>query len=121
MLSMISIMAPRAMVSMKRIGEVLEKENSIKEKEIEEQRDFDENKKGYVEFKNVSFKYPDAEENVLKNISMTLPKDLVSGICIQVDSIRFQVKKSAGPGGQDIFILTDILMLQSQCIGIFLR
>ena len=30
-------------------------------------------------------------------------------------------KKYAGPGGQDIFILTDILMLQSQCIGIFLR
>ena len=28
---------------------------------------------------------------------------------------------SGGPGGRDIFILTDILMLQSQCIGIFLR
>lgn len=80
MLSMISIMAPRAMVSMKRIGEVLEKENSIKEKEIEEQRDFDENKKGYVEFKNVSFKYPDAEENVLKNISFIAKPGTITAI-----------------------------------------
>ena len=33
-------------------------------------------------------------------------------ICIQVVSICFQVKKSAGLGGQDIFILTDILMME---------
>lgn len=67
MLSMVSIVLPRAWVSVKRIGEVLEKENSILEKENPEL--FDENQKGIVEFKDVYFRYPDAEEDVLEEIS----------------------------------------------------
>ncbi len=69
MLSMISIMGPRAMVSIKRINEVLNKQVSIKNKPENELKKFDENKKGYLEFKNVSFKYPDGEECVLENIN----------------------------------------------------
>ena len=72
MLSMLSIMAPRAMVSAKRIAEVLNKENSIKEKDKQEQKEFDISKKGCIEFKNVSFKYPDADENVLNNINFKI-------------------------------------------------
>lgn len=67
MLSMISIMGPRAWISVKRINEVLNKEISIKDKE--ELKTFDKDKRGIIEFKNVSFKYPDGEEPVLENIS----------------------------------------------------
>ena len=80
MLSMLSIMAPRAIVSAKRIAEVLNKENSIKEKNKLEQKEFDENKKGSIEFKNVSFKYPDADENVLHNISFKIEGGSTSAI-----------------------------------------
>ncbi len=69
MLSMISIMLPRAWVSVKRIGEVLAKENSIIENPTPE--DFDETKKGIVEFKDVYFRYSDAEEDVLEEINFT--------------------------------------------------
>ena len=69
MISMISIMLPRAGVSAKRINEVLEKENTIKDPK--EPKQFDLNKKGLVEFKNVSFKYPDADEELLTNINFT--------------------------------------------------
>ncbi len=69
MISMISIMLPRASVSAKRINEVLDKKNSIKDPK--EPKHFDENKKGIVEFKNVSFKYPDAEKELLTNITFT--------------------------------------------------
>ena len=66
MLSMISIILPRALVSGKRISEVLNKDvivkNSINPKEFN-------NVKGRVEFKDVYFRYPDAEEDVIKNIS----------------------------------------------------
>lgn len=67
MLSMISIMLPRAWVSVKRVAEVLGKENSIIESENPES--FDKSKKGIVEFKDVYFRYPDAEEDVLEEIS----------------------------------------------------
>jgi ATP-binding cassette subfamily B protein len=67
MISVIFIMVPRALVSAQRISEVLEIEPSIKDPEIP--KTFKEDPKGYVEFKNVSFKYPDAEDYVLKNIS----------------------------------------------------
>lgn len=67
MLSMVSIMLPRAWVSVKRIAEVLNKENSINENPNPEQ--FQNEKKGIVEFKDVYFRYPDAEEDVLENIS----------------------------------------------------
>ncbi len=69
MISMISIMLPRASVSAKRINEVLEKENRIQDPK--EPKTFDPNKKGIVEFKNVSFRYPDADEDILCNISFT--------------------------------------------------
>lgn len=67
MISMVSVMLPRAMVSLKRIKEILKNEPSIKE--IENPKSFKESEKGIVEFKNVSFKYPDADEAMLKNIS----------------------------------------------------
>ena len=69
MISMISVILPRAAVSAKRINEVLEKDIVIKEDRTP--KTFDENKKGLVEFKNVSFKYPDADEDVLSNINFT--------------------------------------------------
>ncbi len=66
MLVMIFIIYPRASVSAKRINEVLETEASIKDGNI----DHDTTKlKGVVEFNNVSFKYPDAEECILENIN----------------------------------------------------
>lgn len=69
MISMISIMLPRASVSAKRINEVLETEPDIKD--ISNPKKFDKNKKGLVEFKNVSFKYPDADEELLTDINFT--------------------------------------------------
>lgn len=67
MLSMVSIILPRAWVSVKRVAEVLNKENSIVEAKVIEE--FDPEKKGIVEFKDVYFRYPDAEEDVLEDIS----------------------------------------------------
>lgn len=69
MISMVSMMLPRASVSAQRIAEVIETEISIKDPK--ELKSFDNSKKGYVEFKNVSFKYPGAEEEVLSNITFT--------------------------------------------------
>jgi ATP-binding cassette subfamily B protein len=66
MISMVSIMIPRATVSAQRIGEVIDTEFSIKEEQNPIK--FDDNKKGSIEFKNVSFRYPGAEEDVLSNI-----------------------------------------------------
>ena len=70
MLAMIFMMWPRAQISAKRINEVLDEELSIKD------GDFDGETKetGTVEFKNVSFKYPDADEYLLKNISFKAKK-----------------------------------------------
>lgn len=67
MISMISIVLPRASVSAKRINEVLDRENSIKDPE--DPKHFDESKKGIVEFKNVTFQYPDADEPLLCDIN----------------------------------------------------
>lgn len=69
MISMISIMLPRAAVSARRINEVIEAEPSIKDKE--ETKKFDPNKKGLVEFKDVSFRYPDADTEILEDINFT--------------------------------------------------
>ena len=69
MISMISIMLPRAAVSARRINEVVETEPSIKDKK--ELKTFDENQKGLVEFKNVSFRYPDADTEILEDINFT--------------------------------------------------
>lgn len=67
MISMISIMLPRASVSANRINEVTETIPSIKDKK--QTRKFDTNKKGLVEFKNVSFRYPDADTEILEDIN----------------------------------------------------
>ena len=66
MLAMIFMMFPRASVSANRINEVLDTDISIKDGTITE--DVTE-ERGTVEFKNVSFKYPDAKEYLLKDIS----------------------------------------------------
>ena len=65
--SMLSIFLPRTIVSLGRIGEILNKDVAIKDKE--KIKKFPKDKKGYIEFENVSFKYPDGEENTLTNIS----------------------------------------------------
>lgn len=69
MISMISIMLPRASVSAKRILEILNTNNVINDPESS--KEFDKDKKGYVEFKNVCFRYPDASEDVISDINFT--------------------------------------------------
>ena len=69
MISMSSIMIPRASVSANRINEVLETDAKIKDKK--ETKKFDKSKKGLVEFKNVSFRYPDADTEILEDINFT--------------------------------------------------
>jgi ATP-binding cassette subfamily B protein len=69
MLSMISIILPRASVSASRIAEVIDTDLSIHDPENEDK--FIENKKGYVEFENVSFRYPKADDDVLSDITFT--------------------------------------------------
>lgn len=69
MISMVSIILPRASVSANRINEVLETDEVIKENK--NTKKLDTNKKGLVEFKNVSFKYPDSDEEVLSDITFT--------------------------------------------------
>ncbi len=72
MISMVSIMLPRAWISLKRVAEVLNKDISVKNKK--ETKEFDESMKGTVEFKDVYFRYPDAEEDILSNISFKATK-----------------------------------------------
>ena len=69
MISMVSIILPRASVSANRINEVLETDEFIKESNKPKQLNPD--KKGLVEFKNVGFKYPDSDEEVLSDITFT--------------------------------------------------
>ncbi len=69
MLTFIFMILPRAAVSARRINEVLDSEISIKDGNIETTKE-----EGTVEFKNVSFKYPDADEYLLKNISFKAKK-----------------------------------------------
>lgn len=69
MISMVSIMLPRASVSANRINEIIETEEAIKDSN--EPKKLDSNKKGLVEFKNVSFRYPDSDEEVLSDITFT--------------------------------------------------
>ena len=71
MLAMIFMILPRAQVSAKRINEVLDSDISIKDGELDVK---DTKEVGTVEFKNVSFKYPDADEYLLKNISFKVEK-----------------------------------------------
>ena len=67
-ITMMFIMIPRAIVSAKRIGEVLDVEPSIEDPEMPETV---EDHRGVVEFDHVSFSYPDAEKEVLEDISFT--------------------------------------------------
>ena len=70
MLAMIFIMYPRAAVSASRINEVLSTDAKIKDgKGVKNTKET-----GTVEFKNVSFKYPDSDEYILKNISFKANK-----------------------------------------------
>lgn len=71
MLTMIFIMLPRAMVSARRVNEVLDTPVSIADGKGEYK---DSGQTGRVEFRGVSFKYPDAEGYILKNISFTADK-----------------------------------------------
>ena len=68
MISMMSIMLPRANVSAKRITEVLETKDTIKNSKTLEK--FSANSKGVVEFKNVSFRYPDADYDVITDVNL---------------------------------------------------
>ena len=69
MLAMIFMMVPRASVSAKRINEVINTPDIIKDG-----TSTDGSLVGTVEFKNVSFKYPDAEEYLLEDITFTANK-----------------------------------------------
>ena len=69
-LSFIFMMIPRAQISAKRINEVLDEEISVKEGKFKGKT----KEVGTVEFKNVSFKYPDADEYILKDISFKVNK-----------------------------------------------
>ena len=69
MLTIIFIIYPRSSVAAKRVLEVLETKNSMSDGTKEEGKE-----KGTVEFKNVSFKYPDAEEYMLQNITFKANK-----------------------------------------------
>lgn len=70
MLTMTFMLFPRAQISAKRINAVLNEEISIKDGTFDGKTD----EVGTVEFKNVSFKYPDADEYVLKDISFKAKK-----------------------------------------------
>lgn len=70
LISVIFLTFPRGVVSAKRISEVLSEESNIKDGENKEEK----NGEGYIEFKNVSFAYPDAQEKVLTDISFTALK-----------------------------------------------
>ena len=70
LLAAIFMIAPRAQISANRINEVLEEPLSIKDGKFTDKT----SKTGTVEFKNVSFKYPDADEYILNNISFKVEK-----------------------------------------------
>lgn len=70
MLSMVFIMVPRAVVSVNRIDEILQTEPVIHDP-AENSDDLLKDSKGVVTFRDVSFRYPDAEANVLEHISFT--------------------------------------------------
>ncbi len=70
MLNMIFIMGPRSLVAAKRINEVIDTPSSIADGKGVEHTELT----GEVEFRNVSFKYPDAADYALENISFTAKK-----------------------------------------------
>lgn len=68
-ITLMFVMIPRGIISLRRINEILDTENSIKSGEITESEG-----NGTIEFKDVTFKYPDAEEPVLEGISFKVEK-----------------------------------------------
>ena len=70
LLNLIFIMAPRAMVAAKRINEVIDTPSSITDGEF----DGETAEQGEIEFKNVSFRYPDAADDTLSEISFSAKK-----------------------------------------------
>jgi len=70
MVSMVFIMLPRAIVSVQRINEVLETEPVINDPKNPQK--FNGDLKGQVEFQKVSFRYPSAEDDVLKNVNFVV-------------------------------------------------
>ncbi len=70
LLAMTFMMFPRAQISAKRINEVLDEKLSI----VDGQFNGETKEEGTIEFKNVSFKYPDADEYILENISFKVKK-----------------------------------------------
>ncbi len=69
MIAMMFVMVPRASVSAVRVAEVLETEPAIKDPQ--KPAEFDTAMRGTVEFREVSFRYPGAEDDVLQNITFT--------------------------------------------------
>ena len=69
MLTMIFMIMPRARVSAHRINEVIEADESIRDGKLDKKEEI-----GTIEFKNVSFKYPDADEYILKDINFKVNK-----------------------------------------------
>ena len=80
MVSMVSILLPRASVSAKRIQEVLQKQPSILDPDPSETDSFVPAKRGMLEFRDVYFRYPGAEEDVLRNISFTAERGKTTAI-----------------------------------------
>ena len=72
MISMLSITIPRAAVSAQRVAEILDVDVEIKD--IENTESFNNEERGTVEFRNVSFRYPGADGDVISNVSFTAKK-----------------------------------------------
>ena len=78
MVALLSVFLPRTIVSVGRIGEILNKDSVIKDKK--NTKKFPKDKKGYIEFKNVSFKYSDGEEDTLTDINFVAKPGEVTAI-----------------------------------------
>jgi ATP-binding cassette, subfamily B, multidrug efflux pump len=78
MVSLVFVMLPRAIVSVQRINEVLDTEPVIKDPP--RPRQYNGNVKGQIDFKNVYFRYPGAEDDLLKNISFTIKPSQTTAI-----------------------------------------
>lgn len=78
MISMMSVMLPRASVSAARIQEVLDTDISVIDPETA--RSFDDAKRGVIEFKDVSFRYPGADEDMLSHVSFTAQRGQTTAV-----------------------------------------
>ena len=80
MISMVSIFLPRASISAKRIMEILDRKPSITDVPESQMQSFLPEKAGVLEFRDVYFRYPGAQEDVLRNISFTAQKGQTTAI-----------------------------------------